>query len=194
MAGLVTDAGLHAHQAVVVAAGAASAPLLSAAGLPLPLVGVVSYSASANITRHELAPLQSIVDASAGVSVARMGRRLRIAGMVRFGPRTAQVTERSARHLLDAARHWYPGAAGFNEAQFFAGMRGELPDGLPLLGASPLPGLFVNAGHGNAGWTVACGTAQIVADLVTGRTPQIDISGLGFDRFLRGLPTGGTAS
>jgi D-amino-acid dehydrogenase len=54
-----------------------------------------------------------------------------------------------------------------------------------------VPGLFVNAGHGNAGWTVACGTAQIVADVVTGRTPQIDVAGLGFDRFLRSTPTAG---
>ncbi|MFN9807547.1 MAG: D-amino acid dehydrogenase [Betaproteobacteria bacterium] len=191
IAGVLTEAGPHSYEAVVVAAGAASGSLLAAAGVPLPLVGVVSYSATANITRHELAPLQSIADASAGVSVARMGRRLRIAGMARLGPGTAQVTDRAARYLLDAARHWYPGAAAFNEAQFFAGMRADLPDGLPLLGASPVPGLFVNAGHGNAGWTVACGTAQIVADVVTGRTPQIDVAGLGFDRFLRSAPTAG---
>jgi len=192
--GLRTETGLYAHQAVVVAAGAASGPLLAAAGVSLPMVSVVSYSASANITRHELAPVQSIVDSSAGVSVARMGRRLRMAGIARLGPVNAQVTDRAARQLLEAARHWYPGAAGFNDAQFFSGLRADLPDGLPLLGAAPVPGLFVNAGHGSAGWTVACGTAQIVADVVTGRTPQVNISGLGFDRFLRGSATPSTAT
>ena len=183
VSGVLSNTGAHAHASVVIAAGAAAAPLLTAAGMRLPMVGVVSYSATANITRHELAPLQSLVDASAGVSVARMGRRLRIAGLARLGPRTAQVTDRTATQLLDAARHWYPGAAGFNEAQFFAGIRADLPDGVPLLGASPVPGLFVNVGHANAGWTVACGAAQVVADLVAGRPPQIDIAGLGFERF-----------
>jgi D-amino-acid dehydrogenase len=191
--GVVTDSGVHAHHAIVVAAGTASAPLLAAAGIRLPSVGVVSYSATANITRHELAPLQSIVDESAGVSVARMGRRLRIAGVSRLGPRKADVTDRAATQLLDAARHWYPGAAGFNDAQFWAGFRAELPDGVPVVGAAPMPGLFVNAGHGNAGWTLACGSAQVVADIATGRQPQIDVGGLGPERFAAGSPAGATS-
>jgi D-amino-acid dehydrogenase len=137
--------------------------------------------------------LQSIVDESAGVSVARMGRRLRIAGVSRLGPRKADVTDRAATQLLDAARHWYPGAAGFNDAQFWAGFRAELPDGVPVVGAAPMPGLFVNAGHGNAGWTLACGSAQVVADIATGRQPQIDVGGLGPERFAAGSPAGATS-
>ncbi len=186
-----TDAGSRAFDAVVLAAGTDSLTLAAAAGLTLPLMPVVGYSATVPIQRHDLAPLTSIVDDRSRVAVTRMGKRLRIAGLGKIGERRAVVPASIAEQLLGVARDWYPGAAAYSQAQLWAGIRPMLPDGPPLLGPTPIAGLHLNLGHGASGWALACGAAQVVADLVTGRTPAIDTEGYGLDRYARpGVSTG----
>ena len=78
---------------------------------------------------------------------------------------------------------WFPGAARYNEAQFWVGARPMLPDGPPLLGPTSRPGLFLNAGHGSNGWAMACGSAKVLADLISGREPEISMDGLTLARY-----------
>ncbi|MCU0952195.1 MAG: D-amino acid dehydrogenase [Burkholderiaceae bacterium] len=180
---VATAQGLRRVDAVVLAAGADAAGLLAGSGLRVPLQPAVGYSATVPITRHELAPLVSVLDERFKVAVTRMGKRLRIAGLARIGQRRPAIDAATADTLLGVARDWYPGAAAYSRAQLWAGVRPMLPDGPPALGRTGIGGLFVNIGHGASGWAMACGAAQVVADVVTGHAPEIDLDGLTFDRF-----------
>jgi D-amino-acid dehydrogenase len=80
--------------------------------------------------------------------------------------------------MLRAARQLFPNGADWSQPDYWAGLRPMTPENTPILGASRHRNLFLNTGHGHMGWTMACGTAQIVADLMDGRKPAIDITGM----------------
>ena len=177
--------GTIAADAVVVAAGVDSAPLLRPLGIRLPLYPVKGYSATAAITRPELAPMIAVMDETYKVAVTRMGNRLRIAGTAEIGARDLRLRDAALGTLLRVARDWFPGAAAYGQAQFWAGARPMLPDGPPLLGPTAIANLHLNVGHGSAGWAMACGSARVVADLLAHRKPAIDLEGLTLDRYRR---------
>ena len=87
------------------------------------------------------------------------------------------------RTLIRVAIDWFPSAAAYAQAQYWVGARPMLPDGPPLLGATPIRGLLLNVGHGSSGWAMACGCARVVADIAAGRTPEIDLDGLTLARY-----------
>ena len=185
LSGLQTAAGPLAADAVVVAAGADSVGLLRRAGVRLPLYPVKGYSLTARVTRHESAPLMSVMDEAYKVAVTRMGNRLRVAGTAELGSRTLVLREAALGTLLRVVRDWFPGAADYSQSRPWVGARPMLPDGPPVLGGSPVANLYLNVGHGSTGWAMACGSARIVADLVARRAPQIDLEGLTLERFGR---------
>jgi len=182
---VVTARGPLRADACVLAAGADSAALMARIGIDLPLIPVKGPSATVPIMRHDLAPLVAVMDERYKVVVTRMGKRLRIAGTAVIGDRSTQVSPSAERTLLKVARDWYPGAASYGQAQWWAGVRPALPDGPPVLGRTPVGGLYLNLGHGSSGWAMACGAGQILADLVTGKVPAIDLDGLTLDRYVQ---------
>jgi D-amino-acid dehydrogenase len=181
--GARTAVGAVAADAVVVAAGVDSARLLRGTGIRLPLCPVKGYSLTANITQHECAPSMSIMDEASQVTITRLGNRLRIAGFSELGNRSSGLRDRALGALLGAARDWFPAAAAYGKARAWAGVGAMLPDGPPVLGATPVSNLYLNIGHGSTGWAMACGAARVVADIVTGRPPQIDLDGLTIARY-----------
>lgn len=183
---LDTDDGALMADAYVVAAGVASGALLRGAGIRLPLVPVLGYSLTAPIARFEYAPFISFMDETYKVAVTRMGNRLRVAGTAEIGPTRPRLREAPLRTLRKVASDWFPAAASFANARAWVGARPMLPDGPPVLGATPVRNLYVNVGHGGSGWLLACGSARAVADVVAGRTPDIDLAGLTLDRYARG--------
>ncbi|MFN9480955.1 MAG: D-amino acid dehydrogenase [Betaproteobacteria bacterium] len=183
---LDTDDGPLAADAYVVAAGVESAALLRTAGIRVPLIPVLGYSLTAQIARHEYAPFMSFMDETYKVAVTRMGNRLRVAGTAEIGPRRPRLRESALRTLRKVASDWFPSAASFVNARAWVGARPMLPDGPPLLGATPIPNLYLNVGHGGSGWLLACGSARAVADVVAGRKPEIELAGLTLDRYARG--------
>jgi D-amino-acid dehydrogenase len=180
-----TAGGSVAADAVVIAAGADSGRLLRRTGVRLPLYPVKGYSLTARVTRHEFAPLMSVMDEAYKVAVTRMGNRLRIAGTAELGNRKLVLRDAALGTLLTVARDWFPGAADYAQARPWVGARPMLPDGPPVLGATPVANLYLNLGHGSTGWAMACGSARLVADIVAGRKPQIDLDGLTLERFGR---------
>ena len=78
----------------------------------------------------------------------------------------------------------FPEAGSVAGAEFWTGLRPMTPDGTPLLGATPIPKLLLATGHGTLGWTMAAGTGRVMADLIAGRSPEIDMKGLGLERYL----------
>jgi D-amino-acid dehydrogenase len=179
-----SGAGLSAD-AFVMAAGVESRALLKAARLPLPIFPVKGYSATAVITHGELAPRIAVMDETHKVAITRMGNRLRIAGTAEIGTRRLNLREAALRTLMKVASDWFPHAANYTQAQYWVGARPMLPDGPPVLGATPYANLFLNVGHGSSGWAMACGSARIVADAILQRPSDIDLDGLTINRYRR---------
>lgn len=184
--GLVVDGetDLRRFDAVVLCAGMASAALLPRLGLHLPMAAVHGYSVSAPLREDTHAPRASVVDPSRQISMVRLGQRVRIAGGAELaGPGAAHHVP-TLQRLYRTLNEWFPGGAQLSQGlQIWRGARTLLPDGAPVLGASGVPGLWLNTGHGAGGWALACGSARALADLIAQREPEVSLDGLGMRRF-----------
>lgn len=169
--------------AVVVAAGIESARLLKPLGIDVPLYPVKGYSATASIKNFDNAPNASLLDETYKVAITRLGSRIRIAGTAELGSYTAELRESAIRTLVKVGSDWFPDAANYGKATFWCGARPMLPDGTPILGATSARNVYVNIGHGSTGWAMAAGSGKILADIVSGYTPDIDIDGLTMARY-----------
>jgi D-amino-acid dehydrogenase len=180
---LQTDAGEIRADAFVIAGGIDSPQLLRPLGIRLPMQPVKGYSATADITAFEHAPFISVMDETYKVAITRMGKRLRIAGTAELGTRGMQLRNSALRTLMKVAQDWFPYAASYSKARYWIGARPMLPDGPPVLGKTPIGNLYVNTGHGSTGWVMSCGSARVLADVIAGRQPEIDLTGMTLDRY-----------
>lgn len=169
--------------AVVLAGGADSSLLLEPLGIRMPLYPVKTYSATAMIKNFDEAPLAALLDETYKTAITRMGTRLRVSGTAELGAPTKELREAALRTLIKVGDDWFPDAANYHGATFWNGTRAMLPDGAPLLGATPLRGIFLNLAHGSSGWAMAAGSGKILADLVSGQRPDIDMEGLTLARY-----------
>lgn len=172
-----------AFDAVVVCAGVESPALLQALGLRVPLVPVYGYSITASIREPLHAPLSAVMDERFKVAISRMGNRVRVAGSAEIGGDPHTLHPAALQTLYKVLHDWFPGGAQIDYGvQRWKGARPMMPDGPPLIGPSGIPGVWLNLGHGSSGWTLACGSARAVADLIGGREPAVDLEGLGLER------------
>jgi len=93
------------------------------------------------------------------------------------------MNEGRVTSLRDVAQKLFPNAGDYAETEFWTGLRPMTPDGVPIIGSTPYENLYMNTGHGTLGWTMCASSGQLTADLVAGRTPSVDISDVGLDRF-----------
>jgi D-amino-acid dehydrogenase len=172
--------------AVVVCGAIDSAMLLRPVGLKLPLAAVHGYSISAPIREPLNAPRSALMDERYKVAISRLGNRVRVAGSAEIGGSPTAKRPAAIQTLYKVLHDWFPGAAQISNTgagvQEWKGARPMLPDGPPVLGATGIPGVWINLGHGSSGWALACGSARAVADLMAGRAPEVDIEGLGIER------------
>lgn len=172
--------------AVVVCSGLASATLLRPLGLRVPLAAVHGYSISAPIREPLNAPRSGIMDDRYKVAISRLGNRVRVAGSAEIGGSPSHKRPGAIQTLYKVLHDWFPGAAQLANTgaavQEWKGARPMLPDGPPLLGASGIPGVWINIGHGSSGWALACGSARAVADLMSAKPAEVDMEGLGVER------------
>ena len=166
--------------AVVVCAGVAAVGLLAPLGLRLPLQAVAGHSLSAAVREPMDAPQSAVLDARHGISIARLGQRVRVAGGAEWGRESGPPSKAALQRLYSALADWFPGAVRLGgpagSVQEWRGVQATVSDGMPLIGASRLPGVWLNLGHGQAGWSVACGAARALADRMGGRVPDIDMA------------------
>ncbi|HEY1393896.1 MAG TPA: FAD-dependent oxidoreductase [Methylibium sp.] len=171
------------YDAVVLCAGAASATMLRTIGLRLPLVPVHGYSMTAPLRAPERAPCSALMDEQYKVVISRMGQRVRVAGGAEIGGHPAKHDRAAIATLYRVLGDWFPGAAHLARPQLWKGARAMLPGGLPLIGASGAPGVWLNLGHGAGGWTLSCGSARLLADLMGGHPTAVDARGYSFERY-----------
>ncbi len=172
--------------AVVVCGGVASAALLRPVGLRIPLAAVHGYSVSAPIREPLNAPRSGVMDERYKVAISRLGNRVRVSGSAEIGGDPAHKRPAAIQTLYKVLHDWFPGAAQLANTgaavQEWKGARPMLPDGPPLLGATEVPGVWINIGHGSSGWALSCGSARAVADLMGRRAAEVDLEGLGVER------------
>ena len=168
----------HPFDAAVMCAGLDSVRLLAPLGLKIPMTAIHGYSVSATIREPLNAPHSAVMDERYKVAISRLGNRVRVAGSAELGGSPDKKRASSIQTLYKVLHDWFPGAANLtNGVQEWKGARPMLPDGPPILGASGMTGLWLNLGHGSSGWGLSCGSARALADLIGGRTPDLDVSG-----------------
>jgi len=125
------------------------------------------------------------MDETFKVAVTRFESRIRVGGMAELAGFDLRLDPRRRETLAMVASDLFPGAGAATEATFWTGLRPMTPDGTPILGRTPLANLWLNTGHGTLGWTMACGSAKFVADLVCRQRPEINPEGLDIGRYGR---------
>jgi D-amino-acid dehydrogenase len=174
-----TSAGVFTADAYVLALGVGAPLLARTIGVRLRVYPAKGYSSTFPVRADGLAPTVPGVDEQWLVGWSRQGDRLRLTSTAEFAGYDRDFTPRDFNNILRLARDLFPAAADWERGQFRACLRPMTPDGPPVLGTGRHRNLYFNAGHGHMGWTMAFGTARIVADLVAGRKPDHDLTGLG---------------
>jgi D-amino-acid dehydrogenase len=149
---------------------------------------VFGYSMTATIRHRETmpdpGPRSGVMDERFKVSITRLGQRVRVAGMAELGTPADFLREGALNTLYKVLDDWFPGSVEVSKAQHWKGARPMTADGPPLIGPAGPPKLWLNLGHGSSGWALSCGSARVIADKISGRTPALDTEGLGIERLL----------
>ena len=180
--GVYTDAGLLSADRVVVALGLHSPGLLAPVGVRIPVYPVKGHSITVPITDAQYAPESTIMDETHKVAVTRLGDRIRVGGTAELAGYSLNLREARRETLNHVVTDLFPRGGDVSKASFWCGLRPMTPDGTPIIGKTPVENLLLATGHGTLGWTMAAGTDRVIADIVSGKPPDIDIAGLAMAR------------
>ncbi|MCA1248446.1 D-amino acid dehydrogenase [Massilia sp. MS-15] len=180
--GVRTDKGLLTAERYVLALGSYSRLLLKEQ-FALPVYPLKGYSITVPITDAQRAPVSTILDETYKIAVTRFEDRIRVGGMAEIAGYSKTLNPARRATLEMVVNDLFPGAGDTRQAAFWTGLRPMTPDSTPVVGATPLRNLFLNTGHGTLGWTMACGSASVIADLVSGRKPAIRADDLAVFRY-----------
>jgi len=183
MEGVLTNVGLLKADAYLVALGSYSPLLLKDIGIRIPVYPVKGYSITVPIAEATGAPESTVMDETHKVAVTRLGDRIRVGGTAELAGYTLQLHDARRQTLEHVVTDLFPRGGDVSRAEFWCGLRPMTPDGTPVVGATRLPNLYLATGHGTLGWTMAAGTGRVMADIISGRAPGIDMSGLTVDRY-----------
>ncbi len=178
-----TSTGRLDADAYLVALGSYSPLLLRPIGIRIPVYPVKGYSITLPIVDPTGAPESTVMDETHKVAVTRLGDRIRVGGTAELAGYTLKLHEARRKTLSHVVSDLFPGGGDPARAEFWCGLRPMTPDGTPVIGATPVTNLYLATGHGTLGWTMAAGTGRIMADLMSGRSAGIDLSGLTIARY-----------
>jgi D-amino-acid dehydrogenase len=178
LAGIVVShaggAELLTADAYVVALGSYSPLLLKPLGIGVPVYPAKGYSATLPLADASSAPTVSITDDERKLVFSRLGQRLRIAGTAEFNGYNLELNAVRCQALIQRTRQLFPRLEIAGPPEFWCGLRPATPSNRPLIGATRYDNLWLNTGHGTLGWTMACGSAAALAELIGGRRPDVD--------------------
>lgn len=181
--GIKTNHGVLKADAYVVCMGSFSPFLLREHGINLPIYPARGYSITLPLSQPQKAPTVSLTDDEFKLVISRLGARLRVAGTAELGGYGTDINQVRANFILNKTMELFPGCANPDDVEFWAGLRPKTPDSVPVIGKTSIDSLYLNTGHGTLGWTMSCGSAQVITDIIEGKTPEISLSGLSYDRF-----------
>jgi len=169
--------------AYLVALGSDSPLLLSPLRIRLPVYPVKGYSITVPIVEDTRTPVSTLMDESYKVAITRLGDRIRVGGMAELSGYSRGLPRARRDTLEYSLDSLFPGSGDLSRASFWSGLRPMTPDGTPIIGGTRIPNLFLNTGHGTLGWTMACGSAQVIADIISGNVPAIETADLAISRY-----------
>jgi D-amino-acid dehydrogenase len=162
--------------AYVVAMGSLSPLLVKPLGIALPIYPAKGYSVTMPVLDASKAHQVSLTDDEYKLVFSRLGNRLRIAGTAELNGYDRDLNRVRCEAIVRRVQELFPGAGDASQAQFWTGLRPATPSNVPIIGASKLPNLFLNTGHGTLGWTHACGSGKSIARIVSGLAPEVDFA------------------
>lgn len=173
-----TDRGTLKGDRYLLALGPYAPKLAKPIGIDLPIWPAKGYTATIPIDEHKGAPTVGVIEEDNLVSIANLGDRMRLGGRADFVGYDPSYSESDFQGVLSVARDLFPDMGDFDRPRFWACLRPVSAAGPPILGETPIDNLFLNVGHGAAGWTEACSTSRAVAEIMSGRKPEFDMEGL----------------
>ena len=185
VAGIETGQGRVTGDAYVVALGSYSPLMTRPIGIDLPVYPVKGYSLTMPVIDDAMAPQSTMLDERYKVAITRLGDRIRVAGTAELSGYNQVLRPGRLATIRHCVGDLFPKGGDFEQIEYWTGLRPMTPDGTPIVGPTRYPNLWLNTGHGTLGWTMSLGSGRLVADWVSGRTPEIDTDGLTFARFGR---------
>ncbi|CAH2903796.1 MAG: D-amino acid dehydrogenase (EC [uncultured Paraburkholderia sp.] len=189
IAGVQCGGELVRADSFVVALGSYSTKFLSGL-VKIPVYPLKGYSITAPIVNEAAAPVSTVLDETYKIAITRFDNRIRVGGMAEIVGFDKSLREARRETLELCVNDLFPGGGDTSKASFWTGLRPMTPYGTPIVGRTPVPNLFLNTGHGTLGWTMSCGSGQLLADVMSGRQPAIKADDLSVHRYLG--ETGGT--
>jgi D-amino-acid dehydrogenase len=181
--GVSTSAGVLQADSYIVALGSWSQQLLRKAAIAIPVYAVKGYSITVPIADEAGAPVSTVMDESYKVAITRLGSRIRVGGTAEVSGYSNALHPARRATLDHSLTDLFPRGGDLSDVKFWCGLRPMTPDGPPIIGATRYPNLHLNTGHGTLGWTMACGSGRVLADMLSGRKPDIDTSELSMSRY-----------
>lgn len=181
--GVRVDGELLTADHYVLALGSYSPHLLAPLGIRAPVYPLKGYSLTVPIVDAAMAPTSTILDETYKVAITRFDDRIRVGGMAEICGFDLNLDPRRRATLEMITGDLYPRGGDLARASFWTGLRPATPDGTPIVGATRYRNLFLNTGHGTLGWTMACGSGRLLADLIARKQPQISAEGLDISRY-----------
>ncbi|MGR7997235.1 D-amino acid dehydrogenase [Xanthobacter sp. ZOL 2024] len=167
----------------VVAMGSYSPALVAPLGIRLPIYPVKGYSLTLPITDPQAAPESTVMDETYKVAITRLGDRIRVGGTAELAGFDLRLRDPRRQTLAFSVSDLFPDGGDLDKASFWTGLRPMTPDGTPIVGPTPFANLFTNTGHGTLGWTMACGSGKVLADLIGGGAPDIAADDFALSRY-----------
>lgn len=181
--GVKVDGELLTADHYVLALGSYTPQLLAPLGIRAPVYPLKGYSLTVPIVDAAMAPTSTILDETYKVAITRFDDRIRVGGMAEICGFDLKLDPRRRATLEMITGDLYPRGGDLARASFWTGLRPTTPDGTPIVGATRYRNLFLNTGHGTLGWTMACGSGRLLADLIARKRPQISAEGLDISRY-----------
>ncbi|WP_175918918.1 D-amino acid dehydrogenase [Burkholderia pyrrocinia] len=170
--------------AYVVALGSYSTSFISNL-MKIPVYPLKGYSITAPIVDEAAAPVSTVLDETYKIAITRFDQRIRVGGMAEIVGFDKNLRATRRETLEMCVNDLFPGGGDTSKATFWTGLRPMTPDGTPIVGRTPVSNLFLNTGHGTLGWTMSCGSGQLLADLISGKKPAIQADDLSVHRYLK---------
>ena len=176
ISGVRVPDGLLKADAYVVSLGSYSPLLLKSLGVSIPVYPLKGYSITLPLGASEAAaaPTVSLTDEAFKIVISRLGNRLRAAGTAELTGYNTTINQTRCTSIVDRIKQLFPALSGVNAVDYWTGLRPATPNNVPVIGRAKYSNLYLNTGHGTLGWTLACGSGSVLADLVSGRKPQVD--------------------
>jgi len=178
-----TSDGVVTADVFIAALGSYTPKLLKRLRIRVPVYPIKGYSITAPVSDAARAPVSTLLDETYKIAITRLGDRIRVGGMAELAGFSKDRPTRRRDTLTFCLNDLFPGAAQTENLELWSGLRPMTPDGPPIIGRTRLRNLYINTGHGTLGWTMACGSGRVLADIVSGRKPQIDVDPLSIARF-----------